>query len=372
MAPQAPACLLVDDARFDAHHNPRGEHPERPERLVAAREGLFAAVPAPSLTRAQPTLATEAELATVHDAAYVSDVYARLSEGEGFLDEDTFFSAGTKDAALLAAGAGLTIGQELVTSATSRAIALMRPPGHHAEPKRAMGFCLFNTVALAAKRARACGAERVVIIDWDVHHGNGTQAAFYDDPNVLFISLHQWPLYPGTGASHEIGVGAGKGYTVNFALPAQSGIETYAAAFGHVVRIVQAYGPDLVLVSAGFDAHARDPLAQMSLEAEAYGAFTRALTGLRRNDGASVPLGLFLEGGYDLIGLKDSVRATATALLSPLSGSSPKGEATPAPLAETLVEQTLPQLKVPTEGQRAIDATLAALAPYWAHLRAST
>jgi acetoin utilization deacetylase AcuC-like enzyme len=226
-----------------------------------------------------------------------------------------------------------------------RGIALLRPPGHHAEPGRPMGFCLLNNIAVAAHAARAAGARRVAIVDFDVHHGNGTQAAFYDDPDVLFVSLHQYPLYPGTGAPREVGAGAGRGRTVNLALPPEQGPETYGAAFRQVVvPVLDAFGADVVLVSAGFDAHARDPLAQMELDSAGFAALTSALVAHAERAGHG-RVGLLLEGGYDLVALEQSVAAVTRAL---------RGERT-----------ELPTGKVPSSASDAIAATRAALSPFW-------
>jgi len=191
-------------------------------------------------------------------------------------------------------------------------LALLRPPGHHARPSGAMGFCLLNNVAVAAAHARARGVERVAIVDFDVHHGNGTQEMFYDDPSVLFISLHQSPLYPGSGASEEKGTGDGHGYTLNVPLSAGAGDAVYAAALKRIVApVLEAYRPGLLLFSAGFDAHSRDPLAQMELTDGGFRAIVRRTLGAL---GSAVPVGMVLEGGYDLVGLGSSLGAVLEGL----------------------------------------------------------
>jgi acetoin utilization deacetylase AcuC-like enzyme len=208
-----------------------------------------------------------------------------------------------------------------------------------------MGFCLLNNVAVAAQAARAAGAQRVAIIDFDVHHGNGTQAAFYGDPDVLFVSLHQFPLYPGTGHASEIGRGAARGRNVNVALPAGQGPEAYGHAFRRVVLpVLDAFAADVVLVSAGFDAHARDPLAQMELDAASFGAMTSALVAHAERVGHG-RVGVLLEGGYDLIALEDSVRAVAHAL------------------SNEAIE--LPTEPASSRARDAIESTRSALTPYW-------
>jgi acetoin utilization deacetylase AcuC-like enzyme len=240
----------------------------------------------------------------------------------------------------------MELAQALVSGTSRRGIALLRPPGHHAIAGRSLGFCLLNNIALAASSALAQGLARVAIVDWDVHHGNGTQDMFYDDPRVLFISLHQYPFYPGTGAAREIGRGPGEGYTANLALPAHSGPETYGAAFREVVLpLLSRFAPELVLVSAGFDAHQRDPLASMNLDNQSYGAMASALIEQCDQLGHG-RIGFVLEGGYDLYALSDSVKQVCTRLLG--------GE-----------RCELPQGRLAGRERNAIDQTLASLAPHW-------
>jgi acetoin utilization deacetylase AcuC-like enzyme len=204
--------------------------------------------------------------------------------------------------------------EALMTSETRRGIALVRPPGHHARPGRPMGFCLLNNVAIAAAAALAQGAQRVAIVDWDVHHGNGTQEMFYDDPRVLFISLHQWPCYPGTGAAQETGRGAGQGTTLNIPLPAGADPAVFGAAFRRLVLpALQAFRADLVLVSAGFDAHERDPLANLNLDAATYGAMTSALVDHVEGLGHG-RLGLGARGGLRPAGARRQRGAVTRAL----------------------------------------------------------
>jgi acetoin utilization deacetylase AcuC-like enzyme len=222
--------LVIDDPSFDQHCDPNGAHPERPERLLAAREGLFAATARESRRVLPAREITRDELLSGHHATYVGaleGVFAQARAGtSGMLDPDTYVVPGTPTAALRAAAGAVDMARGLLSGQARRGFALLRPPGHHAEQDRAMGFCLLNNVALAAHAALLAGAERVAIIDFDVHHGNGTQHAFENDPRVLFVSLHQWPLYPGTGAPEEVGRGDGAGATVNLALPSGEGIET--------------------------------------------------------------------------------------------------------------------------------------------------
>jgi acetoin utilization deacetylase AcuC-like enzyme len=325
VAPPLPLCYLprvalpsriaiIDDERFDAHRDLRGGHPESPERLLAARAGLYANLPEALRLAVAARAASDEELTRVHQAGYVRALRERLARGAGQLDPDTFFSDGSAEAAWFAAGGAAELATRLMRGDAKRGVALLRPPGHHAEAGNAMGFCMLNNVAIAAHAALAAGAQRVAIIDWDVHHGNGTQHAFYDDARVLFISLHQYPFYPGTGSPRELGRGAGLGYTANVALPAQQGPETYAHAFDRVVLpLLERFGADLVLVSAGFDAHERDPLAQMALDSTSYQAMASAL--IAHADAAGHGrIAFLLEGGYDLRALEQSVGLVARAL----------------------------------------------------------
>jgi acetoin utilization deacetylase AcuC-like enzyme len=231
------------------------------------------------------------------------------------LDPDTHASSGSIDAAYLAAGAAIEATEHVFRGGGSKAIALVRPPGHHAEADAAMGFCFFNNVAVAAAHALAeLGCARVLIVDWDVHHGNGTQHIFEERRDVLFMSLHQHPLYPGTGALHEIGRGEGRGYTVNVPFPGGLDEADYLHALrALLVPIADAFRPELVLVSAGFDAHDADPLAGMSLREEGYAAMTGLLMDVARRH-AEGRIALVLEGGYDLDAMPKSLRAAAEVL----------------------------------------------------------
>ncbi len=311
-----PRVAVVDDPSFDLHRSAR-RHPECPERLDAARAGLRAALPADRWERVAVRNIEAAELAGVHRAGHLDALDLAIGEHRFVdLDVDTFAGPGTRDAMRRAAGGAAEFGAALMApDGPRRGFALLRPPGHHAERDRAMGFCLLNNVAIAARSAQRAGATRVAIVDWDVHHGNGTQDVFERDPNVLFISMHQWPLYPGTGAPGEVGIGAGLGSTANLALPPGSGPAEYAHAMRRVVRpLLDAFGPDLVLVSAGYDAHARDPLASMRLDDASYQAMASSLiAGADRLGHGRV--GFVLEGGYDLSALESSVAATARAAL---------------------------------------------------------
>src|SRR5258708_17219116 len=264
--------LITTDARM-LQHDPGPGHPESPGRLQTLLRDLDAH-PVVGTTVRAPRQATDAELESVHGAAYCAELRA-LAGQPAALDPDTALSAGSYTAARLAAGAAIEAVEDVWHGRADNAFALVRPPGHHAERSQAMGFCLFNNVAIAAESARRLGAERVMILDWDVHHGNGTQHIFQDRRDVLYASSHQYPFYPGTGAPDEVGSGEGAGFTVNCALPAGQTDADYGAVFHDVfLPAGRAFKPDVVLVSAGFDPHAADPLPEMRVTEHAFSAIS--------------------------------------------------------------------------------------------------
>ena len=317
--------LFVDEVFL--HHQAPADHPECPQRLAAVRDALDAAGIPGRTTRVAVRAATDEEITRVHSAAYLAELERDLPGRRGYLDADTFFSPESLDAARKAAGAAAEAALQALSGQAPRSLVLVRPPGHHAEAGYAMGFCLINNVAVAAAAARAAGAARVAIVDWDVHHGNGTQHIFETDPDVLYVSTHQWPFYPGTGAAHEIGRGAGRGATLNLPLPARSGDLEYVAAFTQViVPAIRAFKPDLILISAGYDAHGQDPLGGMRVTTEGYRQLTAALRALAA-EVCGDRVVLVLEGGYDLAGLSSSVGASAEVLLA---AEVPRAPATPA------------------------------------------
>jgi acetoin utilization deacetylase AcuC-like enzyme len=317
MTAAEPPVLLVDDARFD-RHTPLGHHPERPERLLAARAAVRS-IEGSGVTfaRVAPRPASDDELARVHDPRFV-EALSKLEGRSGYIDPDTYVSPESVSVARHAAGALVATVDALidVPGRITKAVALLRPPGHHARPAQSMGFCLLNSVAVAAAHARARGLERVAIVDWDVHHGNGTQEIFFGDPGVLYVSTHQHPFYPGTGDVDEVGEADGTGYTVNVPLGAGSDDTVYAAAFERVVLpVLEEYAPELLLVSAGFDAAAADPLAQMELTAAAFGRMASDLARAAHRS-ASGRMALVLEGGYDLVALEAGLESAMQGMLS--------------------------------------------------------
>lgn len=290
-------------------HQPGVGHPDRPERLKAVLDALAEA--RLDRDRRSATEAAVADLERLHPPAYVAGILdASPAQGLSYLDADTLLSPGSVRAARLAAGAVVDAVRAVAGGEAVRAFAAVRPPGHHAEPDQAMGFCLFSNVAVAARVAQAEGLARVAVIDFDVHHGNGTQAAFEADDSLFLGSIHQMPLYPGTGAASETGVGN----IVNAPVPPHAAREAWRATFsGGLMPALQAFRPDLILISAGFDAHRRDPLAHQSLEAEDFAWATRAVVEVARSCcGGKVVSSL--EGGYDLEGLGRSAVAHVQAL----------------------------------------------------------
>ncbi|HEX2659947.1 MAG TPA: histone deacetylase [Polyangia bacterium] len=318
--------LLITDPSFLEHSCGPG-HPESPQRL----HRILAALqehPLEGTAFTRPRAATADELSAVHAPFYVSQL-ARLDGQSAQLDPDTGMSPRSWRAAVLAAGAGVTAVEEVWSGRARNAFALVRPPGHHAENAQAMGFCLINNAAVAAASALRLGARRVAILDWDVHHGNGTQHLFEDRADVLYLSAHQYPFYPGTGAPDEVGIGDGAGFTVNCALePGQTDAD-YGAVFQDLfLPTLQRFAPDLIIVSAGFDAHARDPLGDMRLTERGFAAMGSAL----RDVAPDGKLVLMLEGGYDLDALAASVRATVE-VLAGARETFPSGVADRAPEA---------------------------------------
>jgi acetoin utilization deacetylase AcuC-like enzyme len=316
-----------------------GAHPERAARIVAIeaeqdRRGWA------GLERHAAPRAERALLETLHPASYLDEVERMCAQGRS-ADPDTVASPGTWEAALRAAGGAALLADLLMEGAHPAGFSAMRPPGHHAERARAMGFCFLGNAALAARRAiDAHGAERVLLVDWDVHHGNGSQDLLYEDDRVLFCSIHQWPLYPGTGHPSERGRGPGEGYTVNLPVPSGSGDETFCSLVEHVIApLGRAYRPDLVLISAGFDSHRDDPLAGCDVTEDGFVAMTRSLQRVAAE--ADAPVGALLEGGYDLGALAASVAAVLDAL-----GSAPGEQGSDVelhPLAAAAAEMFRPE-----------------------------
>lgn len=299
---------LVRDRRYLKHFAGR-RHPERPERVAVMIE-MAERLERAGLLMLIPREASAEELELCHDRAYVAEVERSASMPRCDFDPDTHTSPDSYQTARLAVGGMLTAVDAVMDGEVDNAFAIVRPPGHHALPARAMGFCLFNNVAIAARYlVRRRGLKRVLIVDWDVHHGNGTQEIFYDSPEVLYFSTHQFPFYPGTGRLDEIGTGAGVGYTVNAPMPAKFGDNEYLRVFDDVLApIARQYRPEFILVSSGFDAHFRDPLAGMRLTEDGFSALTRRVKRLAA-ECCGGRMAAALEGGYDLRALAESGRS---------------------------------------------------------------
>lgn len=302
---------LVTHPDYLKHETGPG-HPERSDRIRAILDAIEGSDLVRDLQRVVPEPVDMDLLAAVHTRDYIEQVRGLAAVGGGIVDVDTVVSAPSFEVALLAAGGAVAATTAVLREQGQSAFAVIRPPGHHALPNRGMGFCLFNNVAIAALAARRqFGLSRTCIIDWDVHHGNGTQEIFYRDRSVLFISMHQEYWYPGTGAIEETGAGEGLGFTINIPLPAGTGDEGYRHVFEEVViPIVEVSAPNLILISAGYDAHFGDPLGGMLLSAQGYRMLTEMILRGRGYPGKAVAL---LEGGYDLTHLGNSVLATLEA-----------------------------------------------------------
>jgi acetoin utilization deacetylase AcuC-like enzyme len=317
-APTCPTALLRSP-RFLDHDT--GDHVENANRLPA----IDAELERQDLISGRPDVpfgpADLADVERVHNPWYVQAIERAAENGGGWLDHDTYLSPASFDVAMLAAGAAVAAVDAALAGTVNRSFAIVRPPGHHATPERGMGFCLLNSVAIAAAHALARGLTRVLIVDWDVHHGNGTQDAFYATDQVLFFSTHQYPFYPGTGAANETGLGKGEGYTINVPLPAGQRDETYLRVFDErLLPAAQRYRPELILISAGYDAHQHDPLGGMRLTESGFAALTDRVATLAA-DHSDNRLIAVLEGGYDPPALARSVAATLRVLDGESAGS---------------------------------------------------
>ena len=299
-------------------HDMGAGHPESPHRLKAIMQQLERSGTAARLTRIEPRKAEEEWITQIHSPSSVAALNAHQpTNGRAILDPDTSMSPGSLHAALLAAGGALAAVDAIMRGEVEHVFCAVRPPGHHAETARAMGFCLFNNVAIAARYVqKKHRLTRVLIVDWDVHHGNGTQHSFEQDPSILFFSTHQFPHYPGTGRARERGTGVGEGFTINVPMEAGDGDEEYHAVFVNVLLpAADAFKPEFVIVSAGFDAHRDDPLASMRLTEAGYSDLTGLVAGIAMRHAQGRLLSA-LEGGYNLTALAASVEAHLKALLA--------------------------------------------------------
>ncbi len=316
---------LVYDPVYLKHDT--GQHVENAGRLEAIISHLDQTGLSRQLTPVEPRAASAEELSAVHDKQYISHIGDVAQRGGGWLDADTVMSAESYEAAVYAAGGAITATEAVITGQVASAFALLRPPGHHATSRRAMGFCLFNNVAVATEYALAKhNLERVAIIDFDVHHGNGTQDIFYDNPRVLYVSTHEYPFYPGTGDIEETGRGAARGTKVNIPLPADCGDDEYLHVFEEIISpVVERFKPQLIMVSAGYDPHWADGLALMQVTTTGFAQMVKIIRGLAEElcHGHIV---ICLEGGYHLQALAHSVKATFDTLIGNAAIDDPLGQ----------------------------------------------
>ncbi len=286
------------------------EHPERPERLSVTLSILEEKNILSKLIKIRPQKASPEDIALVHAVSYLKEVEGLASEGGGHLDSDTVLSSDSYEAASFAAGAVMTAVDRVLDGAANNAFCLLRPPGHHAISQKGMGFCLFNNIAVGVKHAQNRGVSRVLVLDWDAHHGNGIQEIFYDDSSVLYMSLHQYPFYPGSGYLDQVGVGKGKGFTVNFPVREGSGDELYLKIFEDLIApIASQFKPEIIVIAAGYDGHFADPLTGLNLTVSGFSKLTKEVLNLAEEicDGKLL---ISLEGGYELKALSYSVAAT--------------------------------------------------------------
>jgi len=335
-----PTIQVISDTRFQNHRGPQG-HPERPERLIAIGEAIDEFNDRIEL--APPRAAEADEILRVHDDRLRDLLESTRGQPPGQIDADTYFSPSSYDVACLAAGSCVDLTRRVMRGEVARGLAAVRPPGHHAESGRAMGFCLFNNVAIAVRALQAEeDAPRILVFDWDVHHGNGTQHIFESDRDVLYISTHQFPFYPGTGDFGEVGSDAGVGSTINIPMPAGCGDAEYVGVLQRiVVPAAIAFEPDLILISCGFDAHSDDPLASMEISQDGYRAMSTTMRWLADSlcDGRIV---FILEGGYSLLGVREGAEAVLESLTAPsISPTQRSVELTPGSMLAGLVDRVV-------------------------------
>jgi acetoin utilization deacetylase AcuC-like enzyme len=349
--------LLIASERFGDHLTPPG-HVERVERAHVL-DAVAAGWSKIGGSVVEPRAVTRDELLAVHSAEHIAAMESTTGRAV-MLDPDTFTSPESEEIARLGAGAAC-LGVEHALAERAPALVLVRPPGHHAERDRPMGFCLYNNIAVGAAHALAKGLSRVAVVDFDVHHGNGTQHAFYDDPRVLFISTHQSPFWPGTGAATEIGVGAGAGFTINVPMAAGSGDADYSVVFDELIEpVLREFKPEMLLVSAGFDAHERDPLAGMKVTT---GGFRRMIDSLwtAASELCERRLVMITEGGYDLQALGQGLDQAVHALSEPAWPSGWQG-------APAILEQSAREKAAAVRGHSAVNAVKAVQGRYWSTL----
>lgn len=331
---------VVEDARYQSHHGPEG-HPERPERLIAVTEAIDAFRDRVEILT--PRAAEPEEILRVHADRLYDFLASTRGESRGQIDADTYYGPSSFDIARLAAGGTVDLARHVMRGEIARGLAAVRPPGHHAEAQRSMGFCLFNNVAVAARTIQAeFGEPRILILDWDVHHGNGTQHSFERDPSVLYVSTHQFPFYPGTGDFGEAGVGPGLGATLNIPMPAGCGDREYIGVMQRlIVPAAIAFAPDVILVSCGFDAHRDDPLGSMDLTGAGFAIMAELMRKLA-DELCEGRIAYVLEGGYALSGVREGTTAVLESLVAEVAAApAPAAPLEPGSLLAGLVDRVV-------------------------------
>lgn len=306
--------FAVSTTDFFLKHETGSSHPESKERLTSIIQKLERTDYYSKLLKLNPREATKEEVSLIHEISYIHSFEKKSKQGSGYFDADTPYSEDSYKAACLAAGAGLELADAILQNKIKTGMALVRPPGHHAEREHAMGFCMFNNIAITAKYLQSKGLKKILILDWDVHHGNGTENSFYEDDTVFFISTHQYPFYPGTGSEKDLGEGKGKGYNLNIPIQRDSIDSDYRKVFkDSIIPAIDNFMPDIILISAGFDAHKDDPLGGINLTTSGFETMTEIIK-RKAEELCGGRIISFLEGGYNLQALAESVEAHISVL----------------------------------------------------------